>query len=216
MGLALIAFDCDGVILESVDAKTRAFAQVAEPFGAEARDRLVLYHNLHGGVSRFEKFRWLYQECLGREITPAEMERHNQEFTAACLENVLASPLVPGVREVLERWQGRVPMAVCSGTPQAELVDVLTRRDLARYFTGGIYGTPPAKTELLRRAVLDARVDPADVVMVGDSGTDLDAAEAVGTRFYGRGATFAGTPHPWGADLTGLADWLEGIATTHA
>ena len=42
MALSLIVFDCDGVILESVDAKTKAFAQVAEPLGAEARDRLVL------------------------------------------------------------------------------------------------------------------------------------------------------------------------------
>ena len=49
MALSLIVFDCDGVILESVDAKTKAFAQVAEPLGAEARDRLVLYHTLHGG-----------------------------------------------------------------------------------------------------------------------------------------------------------------------
>lgn len=46
MALSLIVFDCDGVILESVDAKTKAFAQVAEPLGAEARDRLVLYHTL--------------------------------------------------------------------------------------------------------------------------------------------------------------------------
>lgn len=36
MALSLIVFDCDGVILESVDAKTKAFAQVAEPLGAEA------------------------------------------------------------------------------------------------------------------------------------------------------------------------------------
>ena len=51
MALSLIVFDCDGVILESVDAKTKAFGQVAEPLGAEARDRLLLYHTLPGGVS---------------------------------------------------------------------------------------------------------------------------------------------------------------------
>ena len=74
MALSLIVFDCDGVILESVDAKTKAFAQVAEPLGAEARDRLVLYHTLHGGVSRREKFAWLYREVFHREITHEEME----------------------------------------------------------------------------------------------------------------------------------------------
>ena len=52
MSLACIVFDCDGVILDSVPTKTRAFARLAEPYGAEARDRFVMYHMTHGGVSQ--------------------------------------------------------------------------------------------------------------------------------------------------------------------
>ena len=120
MALSLIVFDCDGVILESVDAKTKAFAQVAEPLGAEARDRL-LSHTLHGGVSRREKFAWLYREVFHREITPEEMENCCARFVSCALDNVLNAPLVPGVMDVLERWHGRVPMYVCSGTPPASI-----------------------------------------------------------------------------------------------
>ncbi len=211
MALSLIVFDCDGVILESVDAKTKAFGQVAEPLGAEARDRLVLYHTLHGGVSRREKFAWLYHEVFQREITPEEMEDCCARFVSYALDNVLNAPLVPGIMDVLERWHGRVPMYVCSGTPQAELEAILEKRGLARYFTG-ICGTPPAKAELLKGIVLRGRVDPADVVMVGDATTDLDAAETAGTLFYGRGPFFEQSSHPHGADLTGLNDWLEAQA----
>ena len=73
--------------------------------------------------------------------------------------------------DVLERWHGRVPMYVCSGTPQEELQSVLEQRGLARYFTG-ICGTPPAKAELLKGIVRKERIDPADAVMVGDATTD--------------------------------------------
>ena len=177
MALSLIVFDCDGVILESVDAKTKAFGQVAEPLGAEARDRLLLYHTLHGGVSRRKKFAWLYREVFHREITPEEMEDCCARFVSYALDNVLNAPLVPGVMDVLERWHGRVPMYVCSGTPQEELQSVLEQRGLARYFTG-ICGTPPAKAELLKGIVRKERIDPADAVMVGDATTDSDAAEA--------------------------------------
>ena len=211
MALSLIVFDCDGVILESVDAKTKAFAQTAEPFGAEARDRLVLFHSLHGGVSRREKFAWLYREVLGREITPPEMEELCARFVAFALDNVLNAPLVPGVQAVLERWKGRVPLYVCSGTPQDELRSVLEKRDLAHYFTG-ICGTPPAKAELLKGIVRAAGVDPADVVMVGDASTDRDAAEAAETLFYGRGPLFEGSSLPHGPDLSALNDWLEAQA----
>ena len=62
MALSLIVFDCDGVILESVDAKTQAFARIGAEFGEEARDRLVAYHAMYGGVSRYKKFEWMFQE----------------------------------------------------------------------------------------------------------------------------------------------------------
>ena len=42
MALSLFVFDCDGVILDSVVANTKAFGQVAAPLGAEARERLLL------------------------------------------------------------------------------------------------------------------------------------------------------------------------------
>ena len=189
MALSLIVFDCDGVILESVDDKTKAFGQVAEPLGAEARDRLLLYHTLHGGVSRREKFAWLYREVFHREITPEEMEDCCARFVSYALDNVLNAPLVPGVMDVLERWHGR----------------------LARYFTG-ICGTPPAKAELLKGIVRKERIDPADAVMVGDATTDSDAAEAAETLFYGRGPFFENTAYPHGSDLTGLNRWLEELA----
>lgn len=212
MALSLLVFDCDGVILESVDAKTDAFAQVAEVYGEEARDRLTLFHRMHGGVSRREKFDWLFREVLGREITPDEMEQLCARFVTYALDNVLNAPLVPGILDVLDRWKGRVPMYVCSGTPQDELVTILERRNLAHYFTG-ISGTPPAKAELLKAIVRKAGVDPADAVMVGDASTDRLAAEAAETRFYGRGREFDGSGYPWGEDLTGLNPWLENMDT---
>ena len=54
MALKCLVFDCDGVILDSVPVKTRAFARLAEPYGEEARDRFVMYHTVHGGVSRYQ------------------------------------------------------------------------------------------------------------------------------------------------------------------
>ncbi len=209
MALACIVFDCDGIILDSVDVKTQAFGRVADPFGKEARKALVDYHTLHGGVSRYEKFAWLVRREKGRDITPDESRRMGEAFVAYCLEAVANAPLVPGFLDVAERWFGRVPLYVASGTPHEELVQVLTDRNLAPKFAG-IYGTPPAKAALLQTIVhRDAKVDPKATVMVGDSQTDMDAALIVGTKFYGRGGYFANSPWPWHEDLTKLNDYLE-------
>lgn len=215
MALSCIVFDCDGVILESVPIKTRAFARVAAPFGDEAVDRLLIYHKAHGGVSRYTKFEWLYREVLGREITQEELAALGRQYAEIAFEEVCRCELVPGVEAVFKRWQGWVPMYVCSGAPHEELNCILKGRGLDQYFAG-IYGSPPAKAELLRCIITQAGVEPITTVMVGDSVTDLDAAETVGTLFYGRGGELQGGGFPWGEDLTGLNEWLEALYTADA
>ena len=210
MPLSCIVFDCDGVILESGPVKTRAFARIAEPFGAEAVDRLLMHHKMHGGVSRYKKFEWLYREVLGRAITQEELADLGRRYAAIAFEEVCRCDLVPGAEAVLKRWRGRTPMYVCSGAPHEELHVILHGRGLDQYFTG-IYGSPPAKAELLRSIISRAGADPATAVMIGDSVTDRAAAELVGTLFYGRGDEFRGGDFPWGEDLTGLNAWLESL-----
>lgn len=208
MKIRCLVFDCDGVILDSVPVKTRAFARLAEPYGPEARDRFVMYHTVHGGVSRYRKFAWFFREVLGREITQAESEDWGRRFAGYALDEVRRCALIPGAAETLEAWHGRLPLYVCSGAPDEEVKAVLAERGLAGLFTG-ICGSPPAKAELLARIVAGAGVEPEAALMVGDAVTDRDAAESVGTRFYGVGAELRGGPFPWGEDLRGLNSWIE-------
>ena len=210
MALSLIVFDCDGVLLESMDVKSMAFRRIGEEYGAEMADRLVLYHRMHGGVSRYKKFAWMFGE-LGKEATDEDMARLNEQFVAAAYEEMKRCPMVPGAKETLDAWRGKKPMYVASGAPEDELRLILEKRGLAPYFAG-MYGSPTVKTQILRAIVEHSGVYPSDVVMVGDSRIDLCAAEAVGTRFFGRGEYFRHSGHPWHEDLTELNAYLETVA----
>ena len=115
--------------------------------------------------------------------------------------------LIPGIAGVLEDWRERLPLYVCSGAPQEEVRLVLEERGLSGNFRG-IFGSPPAKATLLARIVNEAALDPAGVLMVGDAVTDRNAAEEVGTLFYGIGQELRGGDFPWGMDATGLSAWI--------
>jgi phosphoglycolate phosphatase-like HAD superfamily hydrolase len=206
MPISVIVFDCDGVLLDSVDVKTRAFAALFAEHGPEAADFMVDYHLKHGGVSRYAKFAHFYRECLGREITEAESKALDKRFTAACLDALLKAPMIPGAREFLEANPGGRPLYVCSGAPELELYFIFDHMDLTGYFRA-IYGSPTPKAENLARIVAVCGAPADAVLMVGDSGTDLDAALKVGTRFLGIGEFPA--PHDWMPDLKGLAAYLE-------
>lgn len=211
MPLSCIIFDCDGVILESVDAKAHAYARLAEPYGPEAVTRFSDYEIDHRGVSRYEKFMWFFREILNREITPEESRDWGERFIEYSDEAIGISDFVPGFKDVLARWHGRVPLYVASGTPQRYLELILRDKGVADSFAR-IFGTPPGKTGLVRAAVQDCGCAPGTCVMVGDSPIDLEAAIIVGTRFYGRGKRFAESGHPWGVDLAGMNEYLETMA----
>lgn len=212
MPLKCIVFDCDGVILDSVPVKTRAFKRLAEPYGAEAADRFEMYHSLHGGVSRYLKFEWFFKEILNREITSEEKAEWSRKFEKYALDEVRKCQLIPGALETLQTWRDKLPLYVCTGAPQAEVSMILAERGLSHYFKA-IYGSPPIKSRLLTTIIKkDACLVPEEVVMVGDARTDLEAAEENGSLFYGVGPELKGGNFPWSPDLLPLNEWIKAHA----
>ena len=53
-----IVFDFDGVIAESVQVKTNAFAELYGPFGNDVVQKVISHHEANGGVSRYEKIKY--------------------------------------------------------------------------------------------------------------------------------------------------------------
>ena len=209
--ISLVIFDCDGVILESVDVKTKAFGLTVAEHGSQAVARLMEYHAANGGVSRYKKFEWFYREVLGREISQNELQTLGERFKHLTFDGLMNVPMVAGALECIEALHNQIPMYVASGAPQEELTQVLDARNLSRYFKGS-YGSPPDKTQLLRRILHQTKFEPTKSIMVGDSSTDLNAAQACGTLFFGRGEYFRQSGWPWSRNLYGF---LEYVRTTN-
>jgi HAD superfamily hydrolase (TIGR01549 family) len=183
--LKAVIFDFDGVLAESVDIKTEAFAKLFEPEGPEAVDAVVRYHLEHGGVSRFEKFRYMYREVLKRPLPEGEFDSLCRKFEQLVLEGVIAAPEVNGATECLKGLKGKAKLFIVSGTPVGEIRLIAKARKIEHFFDG-IYGSPEGKAELIRKVLGAEGLDPGEVVFVGDSMTDYEAAMETGTGFIAR------------------------------
>ena len=76
-----IFFDFDGVIAESVSAKTDAFEEMYLKYGKDIAVKVVEYHKRHGGVSRFEKFKYFHKELLNEEINQDKIDELAIQFS---------------------------------------------------------------------------------------------------------------------------------------
>jgi len=180
-----VIFDFDGVIVESVDVKTRAFAALYAPYGPEVVARVVAYHLDHGGISRFEKFRHFHREFLGTPLSIEEETSLGVRFSALVEDAVVASPWVPGAREFLECYHREISLFVASGTPDTELKRIIAGRFMADYFVA-VHGAPATKSKIIARILRERKFQAQRVLMVGDSKADYEGANSTGVRFLAR------------------------------
>lgn len=203
-----VVLDFDGVLVESVDVKTRAFAALYAEYGPEVVAQVVAYHLAHGGVSRFEKFRHFHRAFLAQALSATAEAALGARFSALVENAVAQAPWIAGAREFLERHHRRLPLFVASGTPDEELKRIIARRGAEHYFAG-VCGAPLTKAEIIAAFVNDRNLQPERVLMVGDSSTDYEAARETGVHFLGIAAAslFPGAVAVL-PDLTGLEDCL--------
>jgi phosphoglycolate phosphatase-like HAD superfamily hydrolase len=188
--------DFDGVIVDSVGFKTRAFAEVYAGAGPDQLAAILEYQRLHGGITRRDKFAHFERQVFGRAADAAALDRLAAAYRSRVYEAVLACPLIAGAHAFLETAHPRVDLHLVSGTPHDELVDIVQRRGLCRYFRT-VQGAPPSKREAFA-AILGQGYDPARTLAVGDAPTEQLAAHALGVPFLGIVAAGARNPFPAG------------------
>ena len=172
----LIFWDFDGVIKDSVEVKSRAFATLFAPFVKALADRVLAHHEAHGGVSRFEKIP-LYLQWAGKSADPEAVARYARQFATLAMQAVIDAPWVPGAKEYLERNYRQQRFVMVSATPQEEMEAIARSLGIAIFFEG-IYGAPAKKATVIRAVLKDTATPNTAAIMIGDAPTDLEAAQA--------------------------------------
>ena len=177
-------FDFDGVLADSVNVKTEAFAKLFKSYGPEIEAKVVAYHLENGGMTRREKFRYYYRELLNKPLTNDEMERLCNTFSSLVVDDVVAAPEIPGAEEFLKKWFKKVSCFINSAAPDDEIKLILERRGIAGSFKE-VWGSSKSKFENVKRIVNRYGFIHEKCHFFGDTVSDYKAAAAAGVPFIG-------------------------------
>lgn len=177
-------FDFDGVIADSVEVKTRAFALLFKPFGSDIVEMVVDHHRAHGGMTRVDKIKHYYEEFLCQPLNDIKLKELCENFSHLVKEEVITAPEIAGVSEFLMEWQAILPCFLISATPEEEMREIVERRGISCYFKD-VRGAPRGKKENLDSLLNQYRLLPSRCIFFGDAETDYQAARACGVRFLG-------------------------------
>jgi len=180
-----VLFDFDGVILNSMPVRDWGFAKLFEEYPQEQINRLLEYHRQNGGLSRYVKIRYFFNQILNQEITQNKVQDLAHRFSTLVKER-LCDPrlLIDTTHSFIQKNFSKFNFHIVSGSDEKELVEVCDRLGIARFFVS-IHGSPAPKDNLVAAIIRNNGYETFETILVGDSINDYDAAVRNDIRFCG-------------------------------
>ena len=181
-----LIFDFDGVILDSNGVKINAFREIFSEDGTkEEIDEFIDYHLESGGISRFVKIAYFYENILLKPISEAEILEKAEKFGEIVLSSFAnGSAIIEDTLAFIKSVHTKVPLHIASGGLESELKQICQDLHISQYFRS-IHGSPTPKVLLINEILKANGYDPKRCVMFGDSIKDYEAASMNKIKFFG-------------------------------
>lgn len=180
-------FDCDGTLVDSQVNIIRAMGESFARVGLRAPDPHRIRHVV--GLSLFETMAILLPDADAAFQTRLADEYRGAYHRLRAEGSLVVEPLFPGVRDGLTELGRRGwALGVATGKSDRGLGMILAHHDITHHFvTLQTADRHPSKPHpaMLELAMAQAGAQPADTVMIGDTGYDMAMAVAAGARAIG-------------------------------
>jgi phosphoglycolate phosphatase len=200
-----IVFDLDGTLVDSNHIKQSGFDIVLQdnPKALELlHDVLKINPYLDRSSVFLEIGRQLFDDnVIERKRWVSSMV---SAYTIYCEDRVSQAAEITGADYVLDALVDRgIISFISSATPEQTLRNIVRKRHWVSKVQG-IYGAPTSKEEHLNRIQREVRCKKEEILYVGDSRSDRDAAHRFGCLFAGVGTVWR--------NLVRLPDfWIENL-----
>lgn len=180
-----VLWDFDGVILDSMKVRDWGFEEIFKDFDQESIDKLLAYHRINGGLSRYVKIRYFFEELVGQPITDEAVLGYAQKFSVL-MRKELTNPknLIVDSVEFIKSNYKKYNFHIVSGSDQEELRFLNKELGIDQYFIS-IHGSPTPKKQLVATLLKKYDYSLVKTCLIGDSINDYEAAIENCIKFYG-------------------------------
>lgn len=180
-----IIFDFDGVILDSVPVKTEAYRQLFKEYPSELVEKIVEYHELNGGKSRYVKVKYFFNKLLNEKISEEDINKYALSYSALTkLELSQKKYLIEETLNYIKENSEKYNLHIASGADDEDLKYICNKLNLNQYFLS-IKGSPKLKSEIVKDILKINVYELEETILIGDSLNDFEAANINDIEFYG-------------------------------
>jgi len=181
-----VVFDFDGTLVKSNEIKRRTFYEVTKNLvdADILLDKILSYPD---SGDRYDIFDTLIIELkLDREVF-VSASKLSDSYTKICEYEISRAPEINGAVKTLKKLRSLgISVFISSATPEVTLQKIISMRGWKDMINMAL-GSPDSKIDHLQTILTKNKYSISEVVYVGDSEIDRDAALLVGCRFVGIG-----------------------------
>tara|TARA_B100000787_G_scaffold150489_1_gene123069 strand:- start:8137 stop:8757 length:621 start_codon:yes stop_codon:yes gene_type:complete len=180
-----ILWDFDGVILDSMKVRDSGFEKIFKDYDQKLINQLLAYHRINGGLSRYVKIRYFFEELLGQSITEESVLEYAQKFSTLMRKELTNSKnLILDTVNFIKNNHQNYNFHIVSGSDQEELRFLNKELGIDQYFIS-IHGSPTPKKQLVATLLKKHDYSLVNTCLIGDSINDYEAAIENDISFYG-------------------------------
>lgn len=175
--MKIILWDFDGVLMNSNEVRDKGFLEVLKEFPKEQVTQLMEFHQTNGGLSRYVKFRYFFEEIREENITEEEVQGWADKFSEIMLNSLINKELL--IEETINFVKGNYKnhsMHIVSGSDGNELNQICKGIGINHFFKS-IQGSPTPKKQLVAELLKKHQYNLNQCVLIGDSINDYEAAK---------------------------------------
>lgn len=180
-----IFWDFDGVILDSMSVRNFGFEEIFKDYNKADVEALLIYHISNGGLSRYVKIRYFFNNILKQEITDQEVLAFASSFSSIMKKELVnKNNLILSTVNFIKNNYSNYKFHIVSGSDQEELRFLCEQLNISKFFLT-INGSPTHKNELVNQLLKTYTYHPNNCCLIGDSINDLEAADVNNIAFFG-------------------------------
>lgn len=179
----VILWDFDGVLMDSNSVRDMGFETVLANYPKKQVQALMTYHKANGGLSRYVKFRYFFEEIRNEEVLDEQIQELAKNFSIIMQKQLFDKSLLiqDSIQFVKDNFT-KFKMHIVSGSDGVELNILCKYLNIYKYFKT-INGSPTTKNELVKQLLTSFNYELNECVLIGDSINDMEAASVNNISF---------------------------------
>ena len=181
-----VVFDFDGTLVGSNEIKRRTFYEVTKNL-VDADIVLDKIFSSPDSGDRYDIFDTLIMELkLDREVF-VSASKLSDSYTKICEYEISRAPEIKGVVKTIKELRSLgVKVFISSATPENTLQKIIDMRGW-KGIIDKAFGSPDSKADHLQKISAHFKFLQSEIIYVGDSEIDKNAASSIGCKFVGIG-----------------------------